>query len=394
MSNGFVNVTNLSSQKALNHSYSADGIGTEIQPSRIGLVIAFYVMIVLSLVGNTVVIKAIRRIGKNLRRPVHFLFIINRSVADLLFALEMTPMICVYLLLGGVWHIRGQFGEFLCRFDVFLSAVLILTSNLTISAIAVEMFLGIFFPLKALLSKKRAYFIIAATWFVSGCYSSPLFSFAHLKAHGIGDVICFVGITNEKVVQWFTFQTVLLAAGFVITLALYSAIGIKLWLLKSPGFHFHEAQRKGRAKRTKALKMLAMLVFVFYVSFIPFWILQLSLHFGFYDKLTPHYSTISAFLMLCNGTVNPVIYSAYNTDIRDEFKSLITCKPPPERLRSLIAFYTRAIRKKKIKDLEARSPNQQFPMDGLPRRISGQSTKLKPIAGEKNLACSFEDTRL
>ena len=340
------------------------------------------------------VIKASRRIGKNLRRPVHFLFIINLSVADLLFALEMTPMICVHLLLGGVWHIRGQFGEFLCRFDVFLSAVLILTSNLTISAIAVEMFLGIFFPLKALLSKKRAYFIIAATWFVSGCYSSPLFSFAHLKAHGIGDVICFVGIKNEEVVQWFTFQTVLLAAGFVITLALYSAIGIKLWLLKSPGFHFHEAQRKGRVKRAKALKMLVMLVFVFYVSFIPFWILQLSLHFGFYDKLTPHYSTISAFLMLCNGTVNPVIYSAYNTDIRDEFKSLITCKPPPERLRSLIAFYTRAIRKKKFKDLEARSPNQQFPMDGLPRRISGQSTKLKPIAGEKNLACSFEDTRL
>ena len=394
MPNDFVKATNLSSQETLNHSYSADGLETEIQQSQIGLVTAYYVMIVLSLVGNTVVIKASRRIGKNLRRPVHFLFIINLSVADLLFALEMTPMICVHLLLGGAWHIRGQFGEFLCRFDVFLSAVLILTSNLTISAIAVEMFLGIFFPLKALLSKKRAYFIITATWFVSGCYSSPLFSFAHLKAHGIGDVICSVGITNEKVVQWFTFQTVLLAAGFVITLALYSAIGIKLWLLKSPGFRFHEAQRKGRAKRTKALKMLAMLVFVFYVSFIPFWILQLSLHFGFYDKLTPHYSTISAFLMLCNGTVNPVIYSAYNTDIRDEFKSLITCKPPPERPRSLIAFHAKAIRRKKYEDLEPRSRNQQFPMNALSERISSQSSTMQPVTGEKNLACSFEDTPL
>ena len=155
MPNDFVKATNLSSQETLNHSYSADGLETEIQQSQIGLVTAYYVMIVLSLVGNTVVIKAIRRIGKNLRRPVHFLFIINLSVADLLFALEMTPMICVHLLLGGVWHIRGQFGEFLCRFDVFLSAVLILTSNLTISAIAVEMFLGIFFPLKALLSSLR-----------------------------------------------------------------------------------------------------------------------------------------------------------------------------------------------------------------------------------------------
>lgn len=391
MSTNFVNASNLSSQ---NHNSSADEFEKEIQRSQIGSVIAYYVMIVLSLVGNTVVIKAIKRIGRNLRRQVHYLFILNLSVADLLFALEMAPMIYVHMLSGGTWHIRGRFGEFLCQFDVFLSAVLILTSNLTILAIAVEMFLGIFFPLKTLVSKKRAYFIIAATWFVSGCYGAPLFSFAHLKAHGIGDAVCFVGITSEEVVQWFIFQTLLLAAGFVITLALYSAIGVKLWLLKAPGFQFHEVQRKGRAKKAKAVKMLAMLVFVFYISFIPFWIQQLSLHFGFYDKLTPYYRTISAFLMLCNGTVNPVIYSAYNKDIRDEFKSLITCKPPPERTRSLMAVSARAIKRKKYEDLEHRSPDQQLPTNGLAVKISSHSTGMRPVAGKINLACNFEDTPL
>ena len=297
--------------------------------STIFLVFGYYFAILLSLVGNTVVIKAIRRIGRALRRKVHYLFIVNLSVADLLFALEMTPMICVHMLLNSAWVIRGRLGNFLCKFDVFLSAVLILTSNLTILAIAVEKFLGIFFPLRTFVSKKRAYFILASTWLISGLYSSPLFSFASLvESTEDGKVTCFVCTDCEKVVRWFLFQTVLLAAGFIITLALYSAIGIKIWLRKTPGIQFYEVQRKGQAKKHKALKMLAMLVFVFYVSFIPFWIYQLSLHFSFYEKLGSYYSIISAFLMLCNGAVNPVIYSVYNMDIRQEFVSLFTCKSP------------------------------------------------------------------
>ena len=389
-----VNATNFSVHTAMNQSSEADGSQTQIAPSQIILAFAYYVMTALSLVGNTVVIKAIKRIGRTLRRQVHYLFIVNLSVADLLFAAEMIPMICVHLLLRGAWHIQGRFGDFLCRFDFFLSAILILTSNLTILAIAVEKFLGIFFPLKTLVSKKRAHFIIAATWLVSGIYSAPLFSFAHLKTHGSGDVTCSVCITCENVVQWFTLQTVLLAAGFVITLVLYSAIGIKIWLRKTPGFQLHELQRKGQAKKHKAIKMLAMLVFVFYVSFIPFWISQLSLHFSFYDKLSPYYSAISAFLMLCNGTANPVIYSVYNMHIRDEFKSLITCKPPEERRQSLMTFRAVAIRKKKYEDLEPSSPDRQPPMNGHAEGNSSHSTTVQTVTGEINLACSYEDTRL
>ena len=293
------------------------------------LVFGYYFAILLSLVGNTVVIKAIRRIGRVLRRKVHYLFIVNLSVADLLFALEMTPMICVHMLLNSAWLIRGRLGNFLCKFDMFLSSVLILTSNLTILAIAVEKFLGIFYPMKTFVSKKRGYFIIAATWLLSGLYSSALFYFAYLvKGPEDDNVICLVCMNCEKVVQWFLFQTVLLAAGFIITFALYSAIVIKIWLRKTPGIQLYGVQRKGQAKKHKALKMLAMLVFVFYISFIPFWIYQLSLHFNFYRKLGSYYRAISAFLMLCNGAVNPVIYSVYNMDIRGEFVSLVTCKSP------------------------------------------------------------------
>ena len=305
------------------------------------LVFAYYLAILLSLVGNIVVIRAVKRIRRELRRKVHYLFIINLSVADLLFAAEMIPMICVHMLLSGEWLIKGRFGNFLCKFDVFLSAVFILTSNLTILSIAVEKCFGVFFPLKTTASKKRAYFIISATWIASGLYSAPLFFFAYLEKNPDGKVICSVCTKCEKVRRWFTFQTVLLAAGFVTTFVSYSAIGIKIWLRKTPGIQLSEGQRKGRAKKHKALKMLAMLVSVFYISFIPFWIYQLSIHFSFHEKLGSYYSILSPFLMLCNGAVNPVIYSVYNMDIRREFISLFICKSPS----SAVAFQTNHVRR-------------------------------------------------
>lgn len=329
------NATNLSVPSTMNlSSVSRPGSDSQIEALsvlKIFQVFAYYFAIFLSLVGNAVVIKAIKRIGRTSRRKVHYLFIMNLSAADLLFAIENIPIICTHLLLEGAWQIQGRFGKFLCQFDVFFSALLILTSNLTILAIAVEKFLAIFFPLKTFVSKKRAYLTIASTWLASGLYCAPLFFFAYLEKDvedPNGKVICSVCLNCEKVVRWFIFQTILLAAGFIITLALYSAIGIKIWLRKAPGIQLYEVQRRGQAKKHKALKMLATLVFVFYISFIPFWLYQLSLHFGFYTKLGSYYSIISASLMLCNGAINPVIYSIYNADIRREFKSLFTCKSP------------------------------------------------------------------
>ena len=304
---------------------------------------AYYIMILLSLIGNTVVIKAIKRTGKTVRRQVHYIFIVNLSVADLLFALENIPMVCTHLLLNGAWKIEGNVGTFLCRFDLFLSIILILVSNLTILAIAFEKFCGIVFPMKTFVSRKRSYVIVGSTWLIGALYASPLFSsgFAKLKNYPDGNYRCDLCITCEKVVNWFILQTAVLATGFVITLILYSAIGVKIWLRKTPGFQFREFQRRAEVKKHRAIKMLAMLVVVFYISFIPFWIYQLSIYLSFHKILGPKYGQISAFLMYCNGAINPLIYSIYNLDIRGEFKALLTCKKPTERPRSFMTIQTR-----------------------------------------------------
>ena len=388
---------------ATNFSSSSNRSQTQLEESeeegevtswRIVKVFAYYAVILLILIGNMVVIKAIKKTRKTMRRKVHFLFILNLSVADLLFAVENIPMVFTHLLLNGAWKVEGRFGNFLCRFDLFVSLVLILTSNLTILAIAVEKFCGVFFPLRMFVSKKGAHFITAFTWLVSGLYASPLLSssFAYLYKSPDGSFVCNVCIECEKVIQWFTCQTVLLAIGFVLTLVLYSAIGVKIWRTKKPGVQLEESQLRDQARKIRALKMLALVVVVFYISFIPYWIGLISIFFSFDGKLGTHFLKTSAFLMYTNGAINPLIYSAYNGDIRDEFNALLTCvKSAVKRLRSSVkTSHTRRGFNLETRTLHQQSPEKTVKNIDRPYRTSQPSVTM----GKTNVSFIYEDTRL
>ena len=118
--------TKLSANSTMNStSNSTKGLHESLTQSNnvtvwvIFLVFAYYLAILLSLVGNMVVIRAIKRIVGAFRRKVHYLFIVNLSAADLLFAAEMIPMICVHMLLSGEWLIKGRFGNFLASSTCF-----------------------------------------------------------------------------------------------------------------------------------------------------------------------------------------------------------------------------------------------------------------------------------
>lgn len=78
---------------------------------------------------------------------MYYLFILNLFVVDFLLVVENIFMICIYLLLNGVWKIEGFFGNFFCKFDVFFLIIFILILNLIILVIVVEKFCGVFFLL-------------------------------------------------------------------------------------------------------------------------------------------------------------------------------------------------------------------------------------------------------
>lgn len=98
-------MNNTNATDSLNNSHHKE---IQVTVWTIVQLVAYYVMILLSLIGNIVVIKTIKRMGRPLRRQVYYFFIVNLSVADLLFAVENVPMACTHLLLNGVWKVPLQ----------------------------------------------------------------------------------------------------------------------------------------------------------------------------------------------------------------------------------------------------------------------------------------------
>lgn len=293
--------------------------------------ICIFVLIV-SLIENITVLVILK---KNPRRGVssaNGLFIANMSVADVLFALQNIPHSYNYIVLGGRWIVHGNVGVVLCKIDIFLSLIAMVTGNLTILAIATYRLFAVYCPLKKIITRRMCLYTIFLTWLIPTLFAFPMLFYADL----MGDkdfIIC--SLTDVQVLQiWYAVLAGIFATTLVAMLALYTAIGVKLWRRKFPADIIGDAKQRALLRRGKRnrdiLKMLITLIVAFYVCSLPIIILQLSLAFGFYEVLRVNHGRFIAVLMLfLNGVINPMIYFKFIKRFRDVFKgALPKCKCP------------------------------------------------------------------
>lgn len=286
--------------------------------------ICIFVLIV-SLIENIMVLVILKKNPKGGIRSANSLFIANMSVADVLFALQNIPHSYNYFVLSGRWIIHGNAGVVLCKIDIFLSLIAMVTGNLTILAIAAYRVFGVYCPLKKIITRKVCFFIIFLTWLIPTLFASPMLFYADL----MGDKdFTTCSLTDVEVMKiWYAVLAGIFATTLVAMLALYTAIGVKLWRRKFPDVTGDVRQRAElrREKRNRDIfKMLITLVVTFYVCSLPIIILQLSLAFGFYEVIQVHHGLfIATFLLFLNGVINPMIYFKFNKRFRDVFKGFL-----------------------------------------------------------------------
>ena len=292
--------------------------------------ICIFVLIV-SLIENIMVLVILKKNPRRGIRSGNSLFIANMSVADVLFALQNIPHSYNYIVLSGRWIVHGNVGVVLCKIDIFLSLIAMVTGNLTILAIAAYRLFGVYCPLKRIVTRRVCFFIIFLTWFIPTLFASPMLFYADLM--GDNDfTIC--SLTDVQVLKtWYAVLAGIFATTLVAMLTLYTAIGVKLWRRKFPDVTGDPRQRAHlrREKRNRdILKMLITLIVTFYVCSLPIIILQLSLAFGFYEVLQVHHGRFIAILMLfLNGVINPMIYAKFNKRFRNVFKGFLPkCRCP------------------------------------------------------------------
>ncbi|XP_022243216.1 RYamide receptor-like [Limulus polyphemus] len=278
----------------------------------------------LAVVGNFCVLWIV---ATSLRmQTVTNFFIANLACADIIIGLFSIPFQFQAALLQ-----RWVLPAFMCAFCPFVQTLSVNVSIFTLTAIALDRYRAVMFPLKARTTKLRAKFVILGIWAFAAAASVPYalalrVTYVYDSATGNYTKPFCNNVGIPKVI-WKTYNPMLVCLQyffplFVISYA-YGRMSLKLKDAQAPG-NAEGARDAGilRNKR-KVIKMLAIVVALFSFCWLPFQSYNLL------QEIFPqinNYKYINVIWFCChwlamsNSCYNPFIYAIYNERFKREFR--------------------------------------------------------------------------
>ncbi|XP_051520610.1 C3a anaphylatoxin chemotactic receptor-like isoform X1 [Myxocyprinus asiaticus] len=265
--------------------------------------IVFYTIIVLlGTTGNSLVIWVA---GFRMKPSVSNVWLVNLSVADLIFCLTR-----ITSLIKKIFFDYWPFGEFLCKFNGFFKYANMFCSVFLLAVISVDRMLCVWRPV---FTRERrtlcaARVVSLGVWIVAVIFSSPYFVYRRvysknnlsqcsLKEKGAAE-----GNSAKYVYYYIRFICGFLVP-FLVILCCYilAAIGIR---------------RTRFSGKSRPLRILALLVCAFFLCWAPYHCLGLV---KFVNKDSPAVKVgwdMVSKLAYFNSCVNPVLYFCTGLDIR------------------------------------------------------------------------------
>lgn len=160
-------------------------------PLLTAITIACTVLFLVGVVGNVMTILVVSKY-RDMRTTTN-LYLCSMAVSDLLIFL------CMPLDLYRMWRYRPwRFGDALCKLFQFVSESCTYSTILSITALSVERYLAICFPLraKALVTKRRVRALIFLLWTVSMLSAGPVFVMVGVERDSMGPTYLTSGM-NE-----------------------------------------------------------------------------------------------------------------------------------------------------------------------------------------------------
>ncbi|KAK8747883.1 hypothetical protein OTU49_016208 [Cherax quadricarinatus] len=327
----YINLTNLTflldSSEGSNDFDSNTTAGTVLYEVPTGIVVLlsiFYGSISLvAVVGNALVMWIVATSRK--MHSVTNYFIANLALADIIIGLFAIPFQFQAALLQ-----RWNLPEFMCAFCPFFQTVSVNVSIFTLTAIAVDRYRAIVFPLNARPTKFRSKVVIASIWLFSATLAIP--NAIALRVRYIEDTrtreqkpVC-VAEGIDPAVMW-TYSHVMVGLQFFVPLGIisfaYIRMGWELWGSRTPGNAEDARDAHVLRNKKKVIKMLFIVVALFAFCWAPlqtYHVLQ-----EIYPAInTYRYINIIWFcchwLAMSNSCCNPFIYAIYNEKFKREFR--------------------------------------------------------------------------
>ncbi|XP_066049833.1 growth hormone secretagogue receptor type 1 isoform X1 [Chamaea fasciata] len=226
-------------------------------PVLTGITVACVLLFVIGIIGNLMTMLVVSRF-RDMRTTTNF-YLSSMAFSDLLIFL------CMPLDLFRLWQYRPwNFGDLLCKLFQFISESCTYSTILNITALSVERYVAICFPLRAkvIITKGKVKLVILFLWAVSFLSAGPIFILVGVEHENGTNPLS----TNEcrateyairsgllTIMVW-TSSVFFFLPVFCLTV-LYSLIGRKLWRRKRKNIGPNTAIRDKNNKQT--VKMLA-----------------------------------------------------------------------------------------------------------------------------------------
>jgi len=289
--------------------------------TKIGLTIAYLIVLIAAITGNSFVIHIVRT-KKKMKVSFNYL-VVNMAAADLLNAVSTTPVSISFLHIGNQWF-PGSFGNFLCKATNFLIVVPILVSTTTLTVITIERYLATTKVLKRPLSISDVKRVIGAIWILTSVLSvheiikmevRPLNGFYYCSAN----MVWYERRVTEMLIRF----TVSYAFPLLTMIVLYSLIICLLWKKRAIGEEIDEYNRRLHKQKKGVIIKLVTIVMIFAFCWLPVHVNHLMAAFNYqvFKCLPMWVPMLFYWLAHANCAINPFLYLMLTKNSRALFKA-------------------------------------------------------------------------
>ena len=240
---------------------------------KIGNTFAFCLILVVSMVGNSLIGTIVYR-TPTLRKPINY-FIANMAMSDLLYPIFLFPLKITELYVDS-WLIAGGISLALCKLLPFSSDISTMVSIQSVVLIAVDRFGAVVVPLSSpVIGPKLCPFFILATWIVAMAVHS-LYLFAHELVEDQGKLTCTMQWSDafgesSSLANYFLAGFIVFFYIPVVLLAiLYSIILVKLKRQVHSGELSANVEEHRMRRNVRVLNMAIAIVLAFVFSIVGF----------------------------------------------------------------------------------------------------------------------------
>ncbi|XP_065647660.1 kappa-type opioid receptor isoform X2 [Hydra vulgaris] len=326
-----VNKVNISHEDISTYvpSFSHPHIYKELGLRAATIVISF-IVILLGTIGNSFVILFFLLKRSNLK-PFE-MFMISLGLTDFINS-AVVPSHCLLELFNFNFYYIGNNG---CKVLSFLSITCMTVAPLTLTAVSINRFIAVKWPLKTRLYQNRLILlIIACTWFFASGLGSVylidgnicLVSYNVTLKNSTHNVFkCYTCMEQNKYIV-FVLTMFLMQTGIplIVMIILYTLIVIELRKNFTLLMSTRNTLKTCLMKNKKTTKLVITVVLVFSICFFPvniFFLWYMFSHFTPSEKIEISYDILTM-LQMCNSIANPIIYSRFHTTFRKCIVKLI-----------------------------------------------------------------------